>query len=345
VSDIKRKIFQFGGYFLLSIIKGAAMKNLYLGIIIIISMLISTQNIAFTQGKMKIMVIPKGNDALFWKSVMVGTKLGTTALSNVEIIWKAPAAEDDLDQQISIFDQAVSENLSGIILSPINQNELVKSVAKAMEKNIPVLIFDSPLKGTAGKDFISFVGINNRKAGSLAGDHMASLLKGSGKVVLLRYVKGQANTSEREEGFIEALKKYDKIKLIEKDLYAGGSLNEAKKASKSILNKLNEANGVFCPNEVSTMGMLFTLQESKLAGKIKFVGFDTPPVVVDALKKGEVDALIAQDPARMGFQSVKTLVDHIRGKKVPSNVDVDIQVVTQQNLANPEIQKLLSLPE
>jgi len=311
--------------------------SLLAGSILLLPVIAASQNL-------KIAVIPKSNNTLFWKSVHLGTKLGATALSGVEILWSAPQAEDNVDQQISIMEQCIQNNVSGIILSPIHQEALAASVAKAMNKKIPVLIFDSPLKGVPGKNYISFVGISNKKAGFLAGDYLATLLNGRGKVVLLRFVKGQANTTEREEGFIEAISKHKTIQLTVKDRYAGGTVEEAKSACKALLDKLQDADGVFCPNELSTIGMLQTLQEARLAGKIKFVGFDTPAPVVEALKKGEIQALIAQDPARIGFQSVKTLVDHIRGKKVPANVEIDVKIVTQENLNNPDIKKLLTLP-
>jgi ribose transport system substrate-binding protein len=160
------------------------------------------------QEKLKIAVIPKSKSALFWKSTLVGAKLGALALSGVEILWTAPLSESDKEQQISIVEQCIADNVSGIILSPIHQDALAGSVSKAMNKKIPVIIFDSPLKGVPGKDFICYIGIDNRKAGYRAGEHLAKLLGSKGKVVLLRYVKGQANTTEREEGFLEAIAKH-----------------------------------------------------------------------------------------------------------------------------------------
>ena len=320
------------------------MKKIFLGLIIAGILLLNMQTIASAQQKTKIVIIPKSGESVFWKSVRMGAKLGATALSGIEIIWDAPASEDNVDQQISILEKYAVDDISGIMLSPLSQNELAPIVSKAMNKKIPVLIFDSSLKGVPGKDYICFVGINNRKAGKLAGKHMAELLKGKGKVVLFRHVKGQANTTEREEGFLEAMAGYPNIKLIEKDQYSGGTIEGAKKVGKSILDKLQAADGVFCPNEPTTVGMLYTLQDAKLAGKIKFVGFDSPSVVVDALKKGEVNALVVQDPARIGYQSMKSLVDHIRGKKIPKKINIDVQIVTKGNINNQEIQKLLALP-
>jgi ribose transport system substrate-binding protein len=320
------------------------MKNNYFYLSIVVFILLNMEPLVMAQGKSKIVVIPKSGTSLFWKSVKMGTRLGSIALSDFEIVWKAPAEEDNVHEQISLVEQSTTGDVSGILLAPVHQNALAASVAKAMNKKIPVIIFDSALKGVPGKEFISFVGTNNRTAGNLAGQHLAMLLHGRGKVVLLRYVKVQASTTEREEGFIDAINKNSNIQLTVKDCYAGGTVDDAKKASKSIIDKIREADGVFCPNEESTLGMLSTLQDVKLAGKVKFVGFDTPTLAVDALKRGEVNALIAQDPARMGYLSVKTMVDYIRGKKIPSNINIDVQIITKNNINNPDIQKLLVLP-
>ena len=299
---------------------------------------------ALPQEKLRIAVIPKSNASVFWKSVHVGAKIGAMAAAGVEIVWNGPLTESDKEQQISIVEQCIADGVSGIVLSPISYDALSEPVSKAMKKKIPVLIFDSALKGKPGKDFICFVGIDNRKAGGFAGENLAKLLNGKGKVVLLRYVKGQASTTEREEGFLEAIAKHENIRMIVKDSYAGATVDEAKKASMNLLSQLKEADGIFCPNELSTIGMLLTLRDANLTGKVKFVGFDTPAPSVEALKKGEVSALIAQDPARMGYLSVKTIVDYIRGKKIDPTIDTGVRVVTRENLNDPDIQKLLTLP-
>jgi ribose transport system substrate-binding protein len=297
-----------------------------------------------SQEKLKIVFIPKGNTSVFWKSIHTGAKIGAMAAASVEIVWKFPVTENDKAQQISIVEQCIADGVSGIVLSPISYDALSEPVSKAMKKKIPVLIFDSALKGKPGKDFISFVGTDNMRAGNLAGEKLAKLLNGKGKVVLLRYVKGQASTTEREEGFLEAIAKHENIRMIVKDSYAGATVDEAKKASRNLLSQLKEADGIFCPNELSTIGMLLTLRDANLTGKVKFVGFDTPAPSVEALKKGEVSALIAQDPARMGYLSVKTIVDYIRGKKIDPTIDTGVRVVTRENLNDPDIQKLLTLP-
>jgi ribose transport system substrate-binding protein len=89
--------------------------------------------------------------------------------------------------------------------------------------------------------------------------------------------------------------------------------------------------------------MLLALRQGGLVGKVKFVGFDATPPEVEALKKGEIDALIAQDPTRMGYEGVKTLVAHLRGETVPVLVDTGVRLITRENLDTPEIKKLLGI--
>lgn len=293
--------------------------------------------------KLKIAVIPKGTTHVFWKSVEAGAQVAARELG-VEIVWKGPLKENDRAQEIAIVEQFVTEGVSGIVLAPLDDTALKRPVALALEKKIPVVIIDSALKGEPGKDYLSFVATDNRKGGSLGGARLAELLDGKGKVSLLRYQVGSASTDEREAGFAEAIAKHPAVQIIVDNRYAGATAGEAKTAAMNMIDKLKESDGVFCPNESSTFGMLLALRQNNLAGKIKFVGFDTSPVLLDALRKGEINALVAQDPQRMGYLGVKTLVGHLRGQKVDPVVDTGVAVVTLDNLATPEIKKMLQLP-
>ena len=294
----------------------------------------------FAQPKLKIAVIPKGTTHVFWKSVEAGARAAGKELG-VEIIWKGPLKENDRAQQIAIVEQFVQEGVSGIVLAPLDNTALQRPVAAAVGKKIPVVIFDSALKGEPGKDFVSFVATDNKKGGLLGGEHLGKLLNGKGKIVLLRYQVGSASTMEREEGFVEALARNPGLKLTVNNRYAGATAGEAKTAAMNIIDKLKEADGVFAPNESSTFGMLLALRQSNLAGKIKFVGFDTSPPLIEALQKGEIDALVAQDPTRMGYEGVKTLIASIQGKQVPRTVDTGVRLITRENMNTPEIKKLL----
>jgi len=297
---------------------------------------------AFADDKLSVAVIPKGTTHVFWKSVEAGAKKAGAELG-VKVIWKGPLREDDRAEQIKVVEQFTSEGVSGIVLAPLDYEALVRPVKSAMDRKIPVVIFDSGMRGEPGRDFVSFVATNNRKGGQMAGEELVRLLGGKGKIVLLRYSVGSASTDQREQGFLEVMKKNPGITMLVDNRYGGATVASAKDESMKLIDKLRQADGVFCPNESSTLGMLGALRDNGLAGKIKFVGFDATPALVDALKKGECQALVAQDPTRMGYLGVKTCVAHIRGENVEPLVDTGVRLLTQESLSDPDTRKFLGL--
>jgi ribose transport system substrate-binding protein len=291
-------------------------------------------------GQMNIAVIPKGTTHVFWKSIEAGARKAGAELG-VNILWKGPLTENDRAQQIAVVEQFVSEGVNGVVLAPLDDTALRRPVQAAAAKNIPVVIIDSALQGEVGKDFVSFVGTNNKLGGQMGGEELVKLLGGKGKVVLLRYMEGSASTTEREAGFLEVMKKNPDIHLLVENRYGGATASEAQTTALNIIDQIREADGIFCSNESLTFGMLLALRQNNLVGKAKFVGFDTSGPLVEALKKGEIQALVAQNPTKMGYEAVKTMVVTLHGEKVPPNVDSGVALITPENVNTPEIQALL----
>ena len=89
------------------------------------------------------------------------------------------------------------------------------------------------------------------------------------------------------------------------------------------------------------MGAAQAIKQKGAAGKIVLVGFDSSPNLIEDLKAGAIDSLVIQNPFRMGYDGVKTLVDKLNGKEPPRRIDTGVKLVTPENLAAPEIQQLL----
>jgi ribose transport system substrate-binding protein len=288
----------------------------------------------------KIAVIPKGTTHSFWKSVEAGARDAGKEL-NVEIVWKGPLKEDDRAQQIGVVQEFVTSGMSAIVLAPLDDTALRGPVKSAMERKIPVVIFDSALKGEVGADFTSFVATDNKRGGRLAGEELVRLLGGKGKVVVLRYAEGSASTLDREAGFLEVIKQNPGITVTVDNRYAGPTVSTAQDAAMNLVDKLREADGIFASNESATQGMLLALRQNGLIGKKKFVGFDTSPTLLAALNKGDIDGLVAQNPRKMGYLGVVTAVHAIRGEKFEQKIDTGCVLVTKANEATPEVKAVL----
>jgi ribose transport system substrate-binding protein len=302
---------------------------------------------AAAEKPLTIAVIPKGTTNEFWKAVNAGAFKARDELRAkgvpIEIIWKGPLREDDREQQIQVVENFVSRRLSGIVLAPLDSRALVQPVDSARQAKIPVVIMDS---GLGSERYESFVATDNYKGGVMAGEHLARLLDGKGNVILLRYQVGSASTEERETGFLEALKKHPEIKIISSNQHAGPTRDTAYRASQNLLNRYGrEVNGVFCPCELPSGAMAMALRDiGRGGGKVKMVGFDAGSKSIEDLKNGDIQGLVVQDPLGIGYESVQTMVRHLRGEKVERRIGTRVALITKENMERTEMKELLYPP-
>jgi len=297
--------------------------------------------------KLTIAVIPKGTSHEFWKSIHAGAVKAQRELSTngaeVEIIWKGPLREDDREQQIQVVEGFTSQGVNGIVLAPLDNHALARPVEEAKSAGVPTVIIDSALES---QSIVSFVATDNRKGGMLGADRLGELLGGKGKVILLRYAEGSASTEEREAGFLQEMKqKFPNIQLISTDQYAGATRDTAKRASENLLNRFgDDVQGIFCPNESTTAGMLSALQDAGKAGKVMFVGFDTSQSFIDAIRARQLHGIVVQNPFNMGYLGVRTMLESLQGKPVEKKIDTGVTMITLDNLDGAETQTLLHPP-
>jgi len=290
---------------------------------------------------LQIAMIPKGTTHIFWKSVHFGAEQAAKELG-VEVQWRGPQKESDRDQQVSVLQGFVNKQVDGICLAPLDADALVRPVRESGRGGIPVVIFDSGLNAPK-EDFTSFVATDNFRGGQLAGEAMAKELGGQGNVILLRYNKGSESTQQREDGFLEALAAFPNIKVLSSDQYAGTTTQSAMDKAQQMLNRYaDEVNGIFAVCEPNAEGVLRALEDRKMAGKVKFIGFDASDAMAAALRDGKMHAIVLQDPVRMGYLAIQTIVKKIRGETVDAFVDTGVSVATKENIDSDEIKKLLS---
>jgi ribose transport system substrate-binding protein len=291
-----------------------------------------------TKAMPKIAVIPKGTTHEFWKSVHAGA-VKASKEENVEIVWKGPLKEDDLKAQIDVVQSFTAQKVNGIVLAPLSDKGLVGSVKAAADAKIPVVVFDSDLQGDA---HTSFVATDNFAAGKMAGEALAKAVGDKGDVMMLRYQEGSASTTNRENGFLDAMKAHPNVKVVSDTRYGGATTETAFSTSESLLSAQKGIAGVFTPNESTTFGMLLALRKTGLAKKVHLVGFDSSEKLVAGLKEGDIDGLVLQDPFKIGYLATKTMAAVLRGDKVDKRVDTGAKLVTKDNMESAEMKALLS---
>ncbi len=287
-----------------------------------------------------IVVIPKGVSHFFWQSVKAGAEAAGKDL-NAEIIWKGPAQEIDYSGQINIVEDAINRRVDGIVLAPSHREALVPIVERAQREGIPVTIFDS---GIGTETYLSYVSTDNYQGGVVAAERLAERLGGKGKVAILGVKKGSVSTDEREEGFQNTIKeKYPEIQIAQ---FLYGEADRAKSLDRAmdILTAHSDLDGMFASNESSTVGAVQAIKQRGLAGKLILVGFDSSPNLIADLKAGAIDSLVLQNPYKMGYEGVRTMVEKLSGKVPQRRIDTGVKLLTRDNLETPEMQQLIKEP-
>ncbi len=286
-----------------------------------------------------IVFIPKARDQVFWTFMRQGVERAMREDGHVQLTWRGPAHNDDIESQIEILRIYSRPGTDAIIIAATDRTRLVPPVEQAVALGIKVIAVDSGLDGKAHTNFVT---TNNAAAGRLAAERLAGLLNRHGSVAILRTIAGSGSTDDRAEGFIDYMKKNAPHIKIVADEFGGGTRGKAVRGAAQLLEKHPEVDGVFAVNESTSDGMLRALRQAGLAGKKKFVGFDTSDFLLEGLQKQEIDGLVVQDPRQMGYLSMKAAVAAARGAAIKDHtILTDAVMVTRDNFRNPEIQALL----
>ena len=285
-----------------------------------------------------IAVIPKATSHLFWIAVENGARAAALD-SKVEMLWNGPPSETDYARQIQIVDSMIARRVDGIVVAATERQALVGPISRAMAAGIPVTVFDS---GIEGDNSTSFVATNNYEGGAIAAREMVRLAGTTGKVALLMNAPGSTSTMDRERGFEETLAKEAPGLVIAARQYGLSDRGKARAAAENMLTAHPDLRGMFCSSEPSAVGGALAVKARHLSGKLQLVTFDSSADLVEELKSGTIQAMVVQDPFRMGYDAVKSVVDKIAGKAVAKRIDLSARLVRRDDLDKPDVVKLLT---
>jgi ribose transport system substrate-binding protein len=281
-------------------------------------------------------VIAQGRAHMFWQSVHAGA-VAASRETGVEIIWNAPASETDYAGQLQIMDTMINRHVDAIAVSPIDKKAMVGVVERAAREGIPVVIFDTGVDTDA---YVARVATDNYGAGRMAAERMGQILGGKGQVLMVACQPGSASTLAREQGFEDALKeKFPGVRIADKR-FGMSAFAKSLAVAENMLTAHPDADGIFASNETGSVGAAQALKGRN--SKVKMVGFDSSPTLIDDVKTGLIDSLVVQHPFKMGYESVRAALDKLNGKPVEKDRQLAARLVTRDNLNNPDVQAQLN---
>jgi ribose transport system substrate-binding protein len=277
--------------------------------------------------KLEIALVVKALDSEWWQRVKAGAEEAARGDPEVRLAILAPEREINIDQQVAILEDQVLKKVSALAVAPAGVSEVIPVLDKAKAAGIPVLIVDTDVPWPAK---LSFIGIDNRLGGRLAGEHLVSRLGGKGKVAVIRGVLGVATHEDRLAGFREAIAKAPGIECV-----AVQPANSERALGMSVMENLLTAHpdlrAVFATNDQMALGAMEAIAGRKLTGKLVLAGFDATGEAVRAVLAGQLSATMAGYPERMGRRAVEEAVKAARGQPLESRVDIGTALVTKEN--------------
>lgn len=287
-------------------------------------------------GKKTIALIVKSTDSEYWLTVKAGAEKAAKE-AGVDIIFKGPATEQDIQGQINIVEDAINQKVDGIVLAASDTKALIQPAEKAIDAKIPLVTVDS---GADSSKIASFIATDNEAAAGQGADVLAKLIGESGKVGIVNFVPGVSTAVQREKGFRDAMAKHTGIKLLSTQ-YSQSDKAKAMAITEDILTANPDVKAIFAANNRSALGVAQALKGKGVAGKVKVVAFDADPDEIKGLEDGSITALIVQNPFKMGEEGVKNVLALMEGKTVEKRIDTGVTIVTKENMNDAEVKKIL----
>jgi ribose transport system substrate-binding protein len=282
--------------------------------------------------------IPKATNSTFWLAVKRGAEKAGAELG-YEILYVGVQDQTNIAGQVNLVNDMVVRKVNGILIAATDAKALAPAVEQAIKRGVPVITLDSGVDSDAP---YAYIATDNIGAAKLAAETLAKLIEGKGKVGDIGITAGSQTGREREDGFLDGMKAYPEIDVLPVQ-YSGCDPAKSLNVATDFYTANPDLVGFFGACDGGGTGSGQLVKQKGLKGKVHVVSFDTSPEELQLFKDGFIDALIVQDPFQMGYRGVHAMDKVLKGEKVePRVVEIPAQVVTADNVNDPEIQDLLN---
>jgi ribose transport system substrate-binding protein len=286
-----------------------------------------------------ISVIPRQASEYMWVTEHVGVN-EAAAQHKVSIYWNGPTEEGDVEQQVVLADRAISDRNLGLILSPSNPFALNTVVQRSLVAGMSVVILSNQLSLKPEKR-LSFVLNDEEEAGRLAAHRIEGALHGRGKVLIIGIDPLSSGNPDRSSAFEATLsREAPDIQIVDR-LKGSFSFGQAELAAEKSIQAHPDLSAILSLNTTSTRGAVAAVGATHSSNHILIVGCDFNLDLLFILRKGILDAIIAQNMRAMGNIAVESIMAERRGLPVPAYTFVKPVLITRENIDNEAIQHML----
>ena len=234
----------------------------------------------------------------------------------------------DAGLQTPVVNAVAAKKPDAVLVAPTDTKAMYAPIKQLSDNGAKVALVDTTLEQA---DFaVSQIASDNEGGGKAAADTLSKLIGGKGKVFVVNVKPGISTTDARGKGF-EAGAKAAGLTYVGQE-YDDDDPSKAAAVTKAALAKNPDLKGIFATNLFSAEGAATGIREAGKLGQVKIVGFDAGPKQVEDLKKGTVQALIAQKPAEIGADGVEQAYNALTGKSTEKKIGTGFTSITKDNL-------------
>ena len=298
----------------------------------------TTATSAAAAAKYTIALIPGVTTDPFYITMENGAEAEAHKLG-VKLLW-AGGTSFTPESQLPAVDAILARHPSALLIAPTNSTALVPAIKQYISAGIPVLTVDTTVTKADRGLLVSRITSDNIQGGETAAATIAKLAGYKGDVAVINVTPGVTTTDQRQQGFIEQMKKYPNMKVVSIQ-YDNDSPSTAATEATSIMLAHPNLVGIFGTNLYGAEGAGKAVDAAGKKGKVFVAGYDAEPAEVTLLKQGVINILVVQNPAMEGELGVQYAYDYLTGNKsaVQKNVLLPNIIATTANASDPNISK------
>jgi len=227
-------------------------------------------------------------------------------------------AQDQTAKQVADVEDLIARRVDVILLAPREFEGLAPALQAAREANIPVVLVDREAEGTAGEDFVTFLGSNFVEQGQRAAEWLVKETGGTAGIVELTGTPGSSVAADRARGFREVIERHPGMKILASQT---GEFSRAtgQRVMQNIAQSLGkQITAVYAHNDEMALGAIQALKTAGLqpGTDVKVVSIDGQRAALEAIERGELGATVESNP-RFGPIAFDTIEQIRRGETVP----------------------------
>jgi ribose transport system substrate-binding protein len=277
----------------------------------------------------RMVFIVKSMDNPFWNMMLEGAQSAAKDL-NLEIKGLAPIKPNNVEEQIRMMEDAITQKMDAIVVVPSDSKGIVPGIEKANRAGVPVMTSNTR---AFGGQFISFAGASNEEAAYIVTKKFIhQFLNGKGSVIILEGVPGAQTSIDRKAGTDRAIKEFPNIKVLASQT-AKFSRVEGMRVMENLLQRFPAIDGVICNNDEMALGAIEAIDAAKRLKDIKVAGFDGNNDAIKSISEGRLMVTGAQRPDAQAYWSVLGAYMYLEGYPVPTDIYVPCPPVDKSNVA------------